>query len=268
MKQSDELRLKRLAKEREAKKAKRQQEVSESKALTQSLEKLSIQIGEMESISIPEPKDLEPKLEEVNNTLVKLIELMTSGIEIKNIGEAKAKKLEIANQIQIPKDLATNKAIESLVKAIEQNKVVLQAIAKATEDRSQKPEDFIPVRRVYKAGNRFLFDDSSTGSYSGGGGGSSSGGTTNGLTDAQLRATPVPVEGTFYSTTAQYAVIADDVTTGGVVYVGYADPGTATSAASWRIKKIDTSNYPITTWADGNSNFDNVYDNRASLTYS
>ena len=248
MKQSDELRLKRLAKEREAKKAKKQQEVSESKALTDALEKLSTQIGEMESITIPEPKDLEPKLDEVNAILINLIELMTSGLEIKNIGEAKAKKLEIANQIQIPKDLATNKAVEGIAKAIEQNKVVLQAIAKAAQTQSQKPEDFIPVRRVYKAGNRFLFDDSSTGSYSGGGGGSSSGGS----------ATIVETN---------YAVRYDKVDAN-LAYLGEAPIGSATSAPVWRLSKIATIGGAIVTWADGDDNFDNIWDDRASASYS
>ena len=106
MKQSDELKLKRLAKQREAQKAQKERNVAEWAPLSEAIEKLSAQVGEMESITIPEPKDLEPKLDEVNATLINLIELMTSGLEIKNIGEAKAKKLEIANQIQIPKDLA------------------------------------------------------------------------------------------------------------------------------------------------------------------
>ena len=54
-------------------------------------------------------------------------------------------------------------------------------------------------------------------------------------------------------------------------YVGEANPGTATSASSWRIKKIayDTNgNVTSVKWADGNSNFDNVWDNRTSYTYS
>lgn len=52
-------------------------------------------------------------------------------------------------------------------------------------------------------------------------------------------------------------------------YVGEAVPGTASSDASWRIKKI-TESGTVTTiaWADGNSSFDNVWDNRASLSYS
>ena len=55
-----------------------------------------------------------------------------------------------------------------------------------------------------------------------------------------------------------------------IVYYGYANPGTATSAASWRIMKMDKSADPdfTITWADGNDNYDNIWDNRASLTYS
>lgn len=51
-------------------------------------------------------------------------------------------------------------------------------------------------------------------------------------------------------------------------YLGWAEPGTATSAASWRVKKITTTGSDIAiTWADSNRNFDNAWDNRASLTY-
>ena len=52
-------------------------------------------------------------------------------------------------------------------------------------------------------------------------------------------------------------------------YEGEAVPGTATSSAIWRIKKIATNAGDVTvTWADGNANFDNVWDNRVSLTYN
>lgn len=56
----------------------------------------------------------------------------------------------------------------------------------------------------------------------------------------------------------------------GLTYVGEAAPGAATSAASWRIKRIDETSSPdvIVLWADGNSNLDNIWDNRASLSYS
>ena len=54
------------------------------------------------------------------------------------------------------------------------------------------------------------------------------------------------------------------------VYEGFAPAGTATSAASWQIKRNTWTNNQLTAveWADGNTNFDNVWDNRASLSYS
>lgn len=53
-----------------------------------------------------------------------------------------------------------------------------------------------------------------------------------------------------------------------VMYVGQALTGSATSAAVWKIFKIDSSSGLIITWADGNSHYDNVYDDRANLSYS
>lgn len=56
---------------------------------------------------------------------------------------------------------------------------------------------------------------------------------------------------------------------GTVTYIGEATPGSATSAAVWQITKIDSSSNPtVITYADGNANFDNIFDNRASLSYS
>jgi prepilin-type processing-associated H-X9-DG protein len=53
-----------------------------------------------------------------------------------------------------------------------------------------------------------------------------------------------------------------------ITYVGFADPGTATSVSSWKIlRKDDTSGTNIL-YADGNTNFDNEWDEREALTYS
>jgi len=52
-------------------------------------------------------------------------------------------------------------------------------------------------------------------------------------------------------------------------YVGEATPGTATSEAKWRIKKISVSGTVTTiAWAGGSRGFDQVWDNRVSLNYS
>lgn len=64
------------------------------------------------------------------------------------------------------------------------------------------------------------------------------------------------------------ALKLDDTTTANVTYVGKAKIGCAGSAALWQIMKIDETTGLVITWADGNVNFDNVWDNRASLSYS
>ena len=83
----------------------------------------------------------------------------------------------------------------------------------------------------------------------------------------------------FNSTGSTYSLKTDSVslkqriayTAGGLTeYVGEAAPGTATSAAGWRIKKLTYSGSSVTQidYADGNANFDNIWDNRATYTYS
>lgn len=66
--------------------------------------------------------------------------------------------------------------------------------------------------------------------------------------------------------------LIDDTTTTDVTYIGYALPtgsAIATSGAVWRIKKIDES-AGVTTikWADGDTLFNNIWDNRTSKTYN
>jgi hypothetical protein len=49
-------------------------------------------------------------------------------------------------------------------------------------------------------------------------------------------------------------------------YVGEAAPGTATTDPYWRVFRLDTATGQLK-YADGDSNFDNIFDNHASLTY-
>jgi hypothetical protein len=51
-------------------------------------------------------------------------------------------------------------------------------------------------------------------------------------------------------------------------YVGRAPIGSDTSQAVWQIKRIDETSGVIILFADGDSNYNNVWDNRASLNYS
>jgi hypothetical protein len=65
---------------------------------------------------------------------------------------------------------------------------------------------------------------------------------------------------------ANEAVRVDDA--GTYVYVGYAVVGSPTSTAVWKIKRIKTTNVVEVLFADGNSFYDNVWNNRSSLTYN
>lgn len=73
------------------------------------------------------------------------------------------------------------------------------------------------------------------------------------------------------SAAAQTVSKIDDTTTANVVYIGKAElTGAAilTSGAVWQIKKLDTSSLALDKkWADGDASYNNVWDNRASLTY-
>ena len=96
---------------------------------------------------------------------------------------------------------------------------------------------------------------------------------TEGLTDTALRATAVPISGTVSATTtdAGYTRRVDPDVNGNPVYIGRATVGSLTSVAVWQIMKstFDVNNNLLSTlWADGDTNFNNIWDNRVSLTYS
>lgn len=63
----------------------------------------------------------------------------------------------------------------------------------------------------------------------------------------------------------------DDTTTANVTYIGKAvltGSAIATSSAVWQVQKVDETTGTVVTWADGNNKYDNIWDNRASLTYN
>lgn len=60
----------------------------------------------------------------------------------------------------------------------------------------------------------------------------------------------------------------DSSTTANTVYVGYAVAGTLSSASAWQIRRVVSVNDEyIEEFADGDLLFDNVWNNRASLSY-
>ena len=65
-----------------------------------------------------------------------------------------------------------------------------------------------------------------------------------------------------------YATEVDTTSTANTVYIGKALVGTANTAAGWMIKSINTATGASTNFADGDARFDNIWDNRTSLSYS
>lgn len=56
-----------------------------------------------------------------------------------------------------------------------------------------------------------------------------------------------------------------------LLYKGEANPGSAESEAVWRISYITIATADsdvVEIWADGNANFDNIWDDRLTLSYS
>lgn len=68
-------------------------------------------------------------------------------------------------------------------------------------------------------------------------------------------------------TTPMYTLRVDETTS--FIYVGEALPGTLESAASWRIYRLEEVSGDLDkTWADGNSDFDNIWDDHLTKSYS
>lgn len=69
--------------------------------------------------------------------------------------------------------------------------------------------------------------------------------------------------------TEQFLAVRIDEASATVTYIGKALPGVVDAGATWQIKKISVSgNVTSITFADGDDEFDNVWDNRAALVYS
>lgn len=78
----------------------------------------------------------------------------------------------------------------------------------------------------------------------------------------------VYVDGGSVATTASSpeSVRIDD--TGTYTYFGYAPVASAEGDAVWKISRLSAANPQALVWADGDANYDNIWTNRASLSYS
>lgn len=67
--------------------------------------------------------------------------------------------------------------------------------------------------------------------------------------------------------TATQQVLCDEASAT-IAYIGKAAAGVSTATAGWQIRRVHPTdpNAPVL-WADGDQLYNNVWDNRASLTY-
>jgi len=154
------------------------------------------------------------KLIEVNNSLVRLQSmLLDKGLRIKNVESLEAatkaavdnlKDIKVPENLTIknmPNWLASEKSLEEVNKNLAE--ISSQMGGLETTPQGQKAEDYVPFRRVVAEGQRLRFDDFIPGSGGGGSGGV-------GLTDAELRATPVPISGTVTATAGVTGTLSND----------------------------------------------------------
>src|ERR1700722_2144819 len=68
-----------------------------------------------------------------------------------------------------------------------------------------------------------------------------------------------------FSYNTPLATQVDTTTTPNVIYVGQAPMGSLTSAPVWQIQAVNIIGPVTITWANGNSAYNNIFDNRERL---
>jgi hypothetical protein len=64
-----------------------------------------------------------------------------------------------------------------------------------------------------------------------------------------------------------YTLLLDEASAT-ITYVGETMPGNLPSDPTWRIKRLDSSSGLAVEWAEGTSDEDKIWDDRATYTYS
>lgn len=86
----------------------------------------------------------------------------------------------------------------------------------------------------------------------------------SGSSESQATGT-IPVSGSVTATSSAYTLRYDEGAT--YTYVGEAEAGSAEGSAVWRIKRLTNADNTIL-WADGNTNFDNIWTGHSGLSFS
>jgi len=88
-----------------------------------------------------------------------------------------------------------------------------------------------------------------------------------GLQSNIQRSVSSTIAGEIAASTGPFTTRLDD-SSAPLIYSGEAMPGTLETDPGWRIKRIDVTGATVVLWAHGNARFDNVWADRASLSYS
>ncbi len=97
-------------------------------------------------------------------------------------------------------------------------------------------------------------------------------GSSNGATESTLQDVKdclSIIDGNTQDVNRSTKFLRSDCVGSGVTYVGYAEPGTTDIDSVWAIVRYtETGCDAVAEWADGNNDYDNVWDDRLTLTYS
>ena len=208
----------------------------------------------------PEIVDLSPVVNKTEETAKKTHELLSALLaEFSTIDIKPEVKINIPKEVEVkepkwykPFSFETKwlKPIEYAVNAINP-KPAIARLEELVNKILKRPLPKVPLNRD---GSRVLVEVDRTG-----GGGS-----------GVINATGSPINPATEETMQSIAgKVATKVTVSGTVtYVASAEPGSAQSSAVWSAQKIDESSGVVVTWADGDTNYDNVATDLTTLTYS
>ena len=148
-------------------------------------------------------------------------------------------------------------------------------IVKSVKAQKYPETDLSKVEKKLDEANKHLkkIVDKPVGGGGGGGGGTSFQNADGNLVYAELEADgsiPVTiVAGGGGSSTTNYSTrIKEDSGNADITYIGNAALGASESDPVWQIKQLYSATGLDKTWCDGNDNFDNIWTNRESLSYS
>jgi hypothetical protein len=202
-------------------------------------------------IDIPEAQDYSGQLKALEST----VQAVEKAI--------KAQELKVeAPVVNVPETQVNIEAVD--LKPIEKSvSDSSKEVVKAVKGIKIPELNTTPIEKLLQKTNKLL-DELPDLMPSGGGGGGSSWVAVN------EDGTPIPLNTVNGGLTTESVALATriDDTADPIIYIGKAAIGSSTASAVWQITKLDTSSGLIKTWADSDSSFNNVWDNRASLSYS